>query len=283
MSTLRGWIPGLIAAAALTAALTGPRAAYADDMNACAAVSSSAVRLACFDAAAKDVEDGDVAACARVEADAVRLTCFDAAAGSTKPAGETAAPSAGAASSGNTSSSEDVARLEKEMRAREAAMKARIEALQRKAAEVERRAAEIERRTAAAEAGKKAEKKPEEPEKAFGSKYLDDDDKESAKENFGDREAERPDPLTAKNYRVKKDDDGEIKKIIVKITDIDEGPYGKIKVKLANGQVWKQIGSSPARWDRDGENVAHIRRAFLGSFLMTINDEGAALRVRRVK
>ncbi len=52
---------------------------------------------------------------------------------------------------------------------------------------------------------------------------------------------------------------------------------------LANGQVWKQIDSSPARWNKDGGNVAHIRRAFLGSFLMTINDEGAALRVRRVK
>lgn len=279
MTKFRGWIFCLTAVAALAAAPAGARAASADDMKACAAVGSTAVRLACFDAAAKGVKDGDVAACAKVSSDTVRLACFDAALGNSSRPGP--APSA--------SSSEEMARLEKEMRGREAAMKARIEELQQQAAEVERRAAEIERRTAAVE--KRAEPKkaePADPKTTFGGKRFAEKSGKPAEEDFGNQQAEADDPLTAKSYgkSAEKDDEEEpkrLKKLVVKITDIDQGPFGKVKVTLANGQVWKQIDSARARWDRDRENVAHIRRAFMGSFLMTINDEGAALRVRRVK
>lgn len=276
MTKLGGWAAGLIGMAAVVLPGAGSaQAASLDDMKACGAVGSTAVRLACFDAAAKGIQKGDIAACAKVSSDSVRLACFDAASGSTAKAPGTAPASA---------ARQEMDRLDAEMRAREAAMKARIEELQRKAAEVERQAAEIERKSAVA---RKQTAEPADPEEAFGDKYLDEDSKNSAERNFGDRKAESNDALTAENYgesaKDKDEEDGELDRIAIEITKFDKGPYGKIRVTLANGQVWKQIDSTRARWDKDGKNVAHIRRAFLGSFLMTINDEGAALRVRRVK
>lgn len=282
----RDRLSAILAAAAFAACAGGAEAAGIDDMKACAAVGSPAVRLACFDAAAKGIQSGDIAACARVSADAVRLACFNAAAGGAPAAAAPkAAPAPAAAPAARPPA--DLVQTEEIMRTREAAIRARLEEMQRQAAEMERRAAEIERRAAeAAERTAQPAGQPADPVASFGG------GQENPEAGFGDRNAPENDPLTAEKYgaSAKADDEGEddgspdrIKKIAVPIKAIKKDPYGKVTVTLENGQVWKQVDNTRSRWSKEGENVAHIRRAWLGSFLMTINDEGAALRVRRVK
>lgn len=60
------------------------------------------------------------------------------------------------------------------------------------------------------------------------------------------------------------------------------GQYGdgKWTFTLADGSVWRQIDSEPVRFrDRAGQSV-RVRRAALGSFLLTV-DGSRAVRVRR--
>ena len=51
---------------------------------------------------------------------------------------------------------------------------------------------------------------------------------------------------------------------------------------MSNGQVWTQIGTEGVRHVRTGGAV-RIRRAALGSFLMSVEAGGAAIRVRRTQ
>ncbi len=69
------------------------------------------------------------------------------------------------------------------------------------------------------------------------------------------------------------------------ISEVRERPYGEKRFFMENGQVWEQVGSENVRIPRNnnGETFAVIRRAAFGSFLMKINDQGRAFRVRRVQ
>ncbi len=60
--------------------------------------------------------------------------------------------------------------------------------------------------------------------------------------------------------------------------------FGKIKIELENGQVWKQVDSTPYRGPKDlkGRSV-EITSASLGSFLLKIDGIGGKFRVRRNK
>lgn len=293
---------------------TGAGADTLADMTACAGVGSASVRLACYDAAAKTLGGtagpaADIGACAKVSTATVRLACFDAAAGKAPAAIRTTqsaeaeartralaarqaeldrleVEAARAAAAAKTEAAQkELNQWDAQLRAREAAVKARMEAAEKEAAAARERAgaAELPDATAAKQTAGE-----------FGGKYLKED-KET--EEFGTPGDLLGDPLTAKTYgrsaeqkqeQKKKTDknrtrSGKLKSITVKITNIRKGPHGKIRVTLENGQVWKQIDSSHARYNKKGDNVARIRRAVLGSFLMTINDKGAAIRVRRVK
>ena len=68
------------------------------------------------------------------------------------------------------------------------------------------------------------------------------------------------------------------------ITDNDWVNYGKILIELENGQVWKQVDSSPYRGPKDlkGKPII-INSASLGSFLLKIDGVGGKYRVRREK
>ncbi len=55
---------------------------------------------------------------------------------------------------------------------------------------------------------------------------------------------------------------------------------GKWTFTLADGSIWRQIDSEPVRFrNREGQAV-RVRRAALGSFLLTV-DGSRAVRVRR--
>ena len=60
--------------------------------------------------------------------------------------------------------------------------------------------------------------------------------------------------------------------------------FGKIKIELENGQIWKQIDSSPYRGPKnlEGKKVV-ITSASLGSFLLKIDGIGGKYRGRREK
>ncbi len=60
--------------------------------------------------------------------------------------------------------------------------------------------------------------------------------------------------------------------------------FGKIKIELENGQVWRQVDSTPYRGPKDlkGRSV-EITSASLGSFLLKIEGIGGKFRVRRDK
>ena len=55
---------------------------------------------------------------------------------------------------------------------------------------------------------------------------------------------------------------------------------------MTNGQVWEQIGTTKLRIPKvkNGvSNTAEIRKAAIGSYLLQINGEGSAVRVKRVR
>jgi hypothetical protein len=56
---------------------------------------------------------------------------------------------------------------------------------------------------------------------------------------------------------------------------------GKLRFAMENGQVWKQIDTTRLRNLGSGPWTAEIRKASLGSFLLSLND-GRAVRVERV-
>lgn len=75
--------------------------------------------------------------------------------------------------------------------------------------------------------------------------------------------------------------DSGLEKIQAGLVRIEKAGPTRNRLYLDNGQVWLQIDGSPARARGKGPHTVEIRRAALGSFLMTINDTGASIRVRR--
>jgi len=64
------------------------------------------------------------------------------------------------------------------------------------------------------------------------------------------------------------------------------GGSKKIRFYLDNGQVWDQQDTRRVRIPKDKAgrtNTVEIRKASLGSYLLRVNGEGAAIRVRRVR
>lgn len=70
----------------------------------------------------------------------------------------------------------------------------------------------------------------------------------------------------------------EVELVIDRVSRID----GREAFIMANGQIWSHIDSNTNRKARPGAKVT-IRRAAMGSYLMRVEDGGAALRVRRLE
>jgi hypothetical protein len=62
---------------------------------------------------------------------------------------------------------------------------------------------------------------------------------------------------------------------------IDTGRDGKYRFTMENGQVWKQLDTVKLRNIGNGPWTAEVRKAALGSYLLTI-DKQPAVRVERV-
>ena len=55
--------------------------------------------------------------------------------------------------------------------------------------------------------------------------------------------------------------------------------FGKLRISLANGQVWEQVDSD--RLQLKPGDAVRIRRAAMGSYLLSLRTGGRAIRVRR--
>lgn len=69
--------------------------------------------------------------------------------------------------------------------------------------------------------------------------------------------------------------------LVSTIKKIKKNPYGKLTIYLEEGQVWKQSDSSKLKLKK-GYSVS-IRKAALGSFLLSTENSKRTMRVKRVK
>lgn len=74
----------------------------------------------------------------------------------------------------------------------------------------------------------------------------------------------------------------ELAEVEASIDRIRSDASGKLIVYLDNGQVWRQIDTTPTPLPRGEPGIATIRRASFGSFMMKL-ERGRSFRVRRVE
>jgi hypothetical protein len=53
------------------------------------------------------------------------------------------------------------------------------------------------------------------------------------------------------------------------VTAVSEGAGGKLRLTMENGQVWRQVDTTRLRNVGQGPWTAEIRKAALGSFMLT--------------
>ena len=87
-------------------------------------------------------------------------------------------------------------------------------------------------------------------------------------EDFGKREIDR---------------ENRVDRVTARLVTARQAPDSKWVFTLDNGQVWRQIDGPTHLIRDDDQPEVVIKRAFLGSFLMSIDDGPKGLRVRREK
>ena len=71
-------------------------------------------------------------------------------------------------------------------------------------------------------------------------------------------------------------------RVSLAVSALTEGADGKLRLTMENGQVWRQVDTTRLRNVGQGPWTAEIKKAALGSFMLTLND-GRPVRVERVK
>lgn len=74
----------------------------------------------------------------------------------------------------------------------------------------------------------------------------------------------------------------EFEQLTAKVSELGTLPHGELLLTLDNGQVWQQKPGDRAMRIKVGDDVT-IRRASLGSFLLTSEATNGSMRVARVK
>lgn len=87
----------------------------------------------------------------------------------------------------------------------------------------------------------------------------------------------------AEQVRKSRDSEERVEQIESAITSIQVDRFGKATVTLANGQVWTQLNSDPAKVlpNRKKSYTAVIRRASMGSYFLRINEMRQQFRAKR--
>lgn len=81
---------------------------------------------------------------------------------------------------------------------------------------------------------------------------------------------------------VERDDEGEIDRIELVISDVSLVGYETVVMEMTNGQVWRITRGSDRLVRRtQAGDIAEIRRAAAGSYLLRVNGDGRAWRAQR--
>lgn len=84
----------------------------------------------------------------------------------------------------------------------------------------------------------------------------------------------------------KKRDEGRLKNITAKIAEVRVRRNNKLTITLDNGQVWRQLDSDSRNVifpNNDELYTARIKRGFMSNYMMTIEELGRTIRVRRIQ
>lgn len=100
---------------------------------------------------------------------------------------------------------------------------------------------------------------------------------QSGEDRFGYRGSIARAELDKKEAEEKK-----FQQLTAKVTELDQQPHGELVLTLDNGQVWQQKRGDRGIRVKVGDEVT-IRRASLGSFLLTSSAVNGSMRVTRVK
>lgn len=95
------------------------------------------------------------------------------------------------------------------------------------------------------------------------------------------RDNDSTSPVANTGRVVKKDKKGEIVKIRFDLREMQTRPNGRLRFKLKNGQNWLQTDNSKIRVSRRRAKFVEIRKGAIGSYLLRINGEKNAIRVKR--
>jgi hypothetical protein len=87
-------------------------------------------------------------------------------------------------------------------------------------------------------------------------------------------------PAEAKAAKTAKRE-AEVSRVALPVKAIETGRDGKYRFTMENGQVWRQLDTVKLRNLGNGPWTAEIRKAALGSYLLTVNKQ-AAVSVERV-
>jgi len=82
---------------------------------------------------------------------------------------------------------------------------------------------------------------------------------------------------------LERSNDGGVFRVSMEIERFRQVGYQTTLFYMVNGQVWRQYDDTRVRPPRGDGHVAEIRRAAMDSYLLRINGEGRAIRVRRVE
>ncbi|MEP3072588.1 hypothetical protein [Maricaulis sp.] len=80
---------------------------------------------------------------------------------------------------------------------------------------------------------------------------------------------------------VERDRDGNVDTVTMRIDRTRVVGYDTTVFYMANGQVWRQVDDGEVRLWGNGPHFAEIRRGAMGSYLLRIDGDGRAIRVRR--
>lgn len=86
---------------------------------------------------------------------------------------------------------------------------------------------------------------------------------------------------TEENFgKIYKADPAEINRLDMKVASVSKDPYGALKIRFENGQVWKQ--NDNRRFKLKQGDTVYIEKGALGSFLLGKQNINTTIRVKRL-
>ena len=133
------------------------------------------------------------------------------------------------------------------------------------------------------QSGERKRQDRELPEQARKGKQKAAEMRDKAQERREQAQQSRKDTERASDrfgFEHKEREETEDERVNVTLAEREEGPYGKWRITLKNGQVWKQTDSGYFSWEGD---AYYIERGALNSFFFGREGSNRRMRVQRVK